>query len=170
MVIKGLKSVLDSLAKFGEEAEKSIELTTFSVAGNIEKDAKDLAPINIGKLAQSIHKVEVTPKDYDIVVGLDYGAYIEFGTGSKVRVPTELQDQALKFKGRKGSFKDGLQSIKDWCRQKGIDEGAAYPIFISILNEGITPRPYLYPSWIKGRKQYLKDLEEELKYLTKKYN
>ena len=107
---------------------------------------------------------------YSIIVGLNYGVYVEFGTGKQVQVPSELRDIASKFKGRKGSFKEGLESIKDWCRSKGIDEKAAYPIFISILEKGITPQPYLYPSFVEGRKQYLKDLKDYLKELTNKYN
>jgi len=171
MAVKGLKGVLGSLKKFGEESKKSVEIITFANAKDIELSAKSLAPKNVGKLAQSIHTKEVNKTFYKIVVGLDYGAYVEFGTGAKVRVPTELKDQAAKFRGgRGGSFKDGLRSIKDWCRTKGIDESAAYPIFISILRNGITPQPYLYPSWKAGQKEYLKDLKKELKLLTKKYN
>jgi hypothetical protein len=33
----------------------------------------------------------------------------------------------------------------------------------------IQPQPYLYPAFVKGRKQYLKDLKKLLKDLTKKY-
>lgn len=168
--VKGLKGVLNSLKKFGKEADKSVEVITFTVAEDIAKNAKSLAPVNRGDLGQSIHSVKVKDKNYKIVVGMEYGAYIEFGTGSKVSIPTELRDEAAKFKGRGGGFKEGLQSIKDWCRNKGIEESAAYPIFISILKEGITPQPFLYPAWKQGQTEYVKDLKKELDILTKKYN
>ena len=32
------------------------------------------------------------------------------------------------------------------------------------------PQPYLYPAFVKGRTQYLKDLKKLLKDLTKKYD
>lgn len=172
--IKGLAKVLKSLEKFGDEADKSILLITRSNAKEIESNAKSKAPKNFGKLAQSIDTEQDVSKDnksYKIVVNAEYGAYVEFGTGTKVQVPNELKDVASKFKGGKGgSFKQGLQSIKDWCKAKGIDENAAYPIFISILRTGIKPQPYLYPAWKIGQKQYLKDLKSELKRLTQKYN
>ena len=168
--IKGLNKVLKKLSKFGNEAEKIISETTDSNAEMIVADAKVLAPINKGKLGQSIAKEEVTKLNYKVVVNSPYGAYVEFGTGKKVSVPKDLQDQADKFRGGKGgTFEEGLQAIKDWCRSKGIEEKFAYPIFISILNEGITPQPYLYPAWVKGKVRYVKDLKEDLKYLTKKY-
>ena len=78
---------------------------------------------------------------------------------------------ASQFKGKKaGSFEQGLRAIKDWCKSKGIPEDAAYPIFMSILRKGQKARPYLYPAFVKGRTQYLKDLKKLLKDLTKKYD
>lgn len=166
--IKNIDKVLKKFKQFGKEGDKIVQKVTYGNALEIVEDAKARAPKNIGKLSQSIHDVKIDDKNYIIRVGLDYGAYVEFGTGKKVSVPKELQDQASKFKGRKGSFKEGLQSIKDWCKSKGIDEKLAYPIFISILENGIQPQPYLYPAYIKGREQYIKDLKAEFKTLVNK--
>lgn len=167
---KGLDKVLKELKAFGKEAEQIIEDETKAIAGDITEWAKQLAPKNIGKLQQSIFPAKEREMVYSINVDMDYGAYVEFGTGKKVSVPSELKDVASKFKNRGGgSFEKGLQSIKDWCRQKGIDESAAYPIFMSILNEGIQPQPFLYPSYVKGKKEYLKNLKRALKDLKNKY-
>jgi HK97 gp10 family phage protein len=169
--IKGLTKVLKYLEKFGSESKKEVEEITKISSMDIVADAKAFAPKNLGKLAQSIIFTKVGEADYKVVVNSPYGAYVEFGTGAKVRVPAELQDVASQFKGKKGgSFEQGLQGIKDWCKNKGIPEIAAYPIFMSILRKGQEPQPYLYPAFVKGRKQYLKDLKELLKRLTKKYD
>lgn len=169
--IKGLTKVLKNLEKFGSESKKEVEEITKISSMDIVADAKAFAPKNLGKLAQSIIFTKVGEADYKVVVNSPYGAYVEFGTGAKVRVPAELQDVASQFKGKKGgSFEQGLQGIKDWCKNKGIPEIAAYPIFMSILRKGQEPQPYLYPAFVKGRKQYLKDLKELLKRLTKKYD
>ena len=168
--IKNINKVLSELKQLGKDAEKRIEETTQVNALDIVADAKVKAPKDKGKLAQSIYSEKNTKMNYSIVVGLDYGAYVEFGTGKYVNVPTELKDVASSFKGRKGDFKTGLQSIKDWCRGKGIDEKYAYPIFISILRNGIQAQPFLYPAFVKGREQYLKDLKGDLNELTNKYN
>ena len=60
--------------------------------------------------------------------------------------------------------------LKIGVRSKGIPENAAYPIFMSILKKGQEPQPYLYPAFVKGGTQYLKDLKKLLKDLTKKYD
>ena len=169
--IKGLTNVLKDLEKFGKEAKKEVDNITKIKSMDIVADAKAFAPKNNGKLAQSIVYTKVSEADYKVIVNSPYGAYVEFGTGSKVKVPTELQSIASQFKGKKaGTFEQGLRAIKDWCKSKGIPESAAYPIFISILEKGQEPQPFLYPAFVKGRKQYLKDLKHLLNRLTKKYD
>jgi len=172
MSLKGLDEVLKSLHNFGDEAEKQIAETTFNNAKGIVAAAKSLAPINLGKLAQGIYEEKIDDKNYYIVAGTSYSAYVEFGTGKYVSVPDELKNIASQFKGKgdSGSFAVGLQSIKDWCKNKGIEESAAYPIFMSILRNGIHAQPFLYPAWKKGQIQYVNDLKDDLKELTKKYN
>jgi len=170
MAVKGLKKVLSNLKKFGAEAAVEIDISTMATAEAIKRSAKTLAPKDMGKLAQSIDTVPIGEADYKVVVVADYGAYVEFGTGTKVQVPAEMQEIASQFKNKKsGSFETGLRAIKDWCKNQGIEESAAYPIFISILNKGIQPQPFLYPAFVKGRKEYKKDLKKLLKKLTKKY-
>lgn len=170
MSLKGLKEVLKSLDKFGDVAIQEIGETTQNVAKEIEANAKILAPKDKGSLHKTIYNEKVDELNYKVVSPQKYSAYVEFGTGKKVSVPSELSEIASKFKGQGGSFKEGLQSIKDWCRNKGIDESAAYPIFMSILRNGISPQPFMYPSWKKGQTQYVIDLKDLLKDLTKKYN
>ena len=63
---------------------------------------------------------------------------MEFGTGGLVSVPTELQDEAIKFKGR------GIKKIN------------------------IRPRPYLYPAFISQKNQVIKDLESLLRITLNK--
>jgi len=170
MALKGLKNVLSDLKKFGKEAEKDVDIVTKATSIDIVADAKAFAPKNNGKLAQSIIYTKIGESDYKVIVNSPYGAYVEFGTGSKVKVPQELQGIAAQFKGKKGgSFEQGLQAIRDWCKSKGIEESAAYPIFISILKKGTEPQPFLYPAFVKGRKQFVRDLKDLLEHLTNKY-
>lgn len=169
VTIKGVSSTISELRKFGEKAEKLINAETQSTAFNIEEDAKKRAPKNFGKLAQSISHLKVKPALYKVTVNEKYGAYMEFGTGTKVSVPAEFSQMANNFKGKKqGSWKEGLEAIKVWCKAKGIPEEAAYPIFAKILGAGINPQPFLYPAWTKGKKDYQNNLERLLKSLNKK--
>lgn len=167
--VKGIGQTIAELKKFGKDVEEIINSETEAVAFQIERDAKEKAPKNFGKLAQSISKIKVNELKYKISVNEYYGAYMEFGTGTKVKVPSEFKDMAASFKGmKKGSFKQGLEAIKIWCKAKGIDEKAAYPIFAKILGAGVNPQPFLYPAWIRGKKDYLDNLSKLLSKMNKK--
>ena len=169
VMIKGLASTIAELRAYGKDIDKMIDAETESIAFQIETDAKKLAPKNFGKLAQSISHAKVKPALYKVTVNELYGAYMEFGTGSKVNVPAEFADMAATFKGKKqGTFKQGLEAIKVWCKAKGIPEEAAYLIFAKILGAGVNPQPFLYPAWTKGKKDYQNNLERLLKSLNKK--
>ena len=171
VTIKGLSSTVSELRKFGEKAEKLINAETQSTAFNIEEDAKKRAPKNFGKLAQSISHLKVKPALYKVTVNELYGAYMEFGTGKKFKPhpDPEWNNIAKSFKGKKpGTFEQGLEAIKVWCKSKGIPEEDAKWIFLKILGAGINPKPFLYPAYIKGKKDYQNNLERLLKSLNKK--
>ena len=167
--VKGINETIKELRKYGDKIEREINGETQAIAFQIENDAKTKAPKNFGKLAQSISNAKINPALYKISVNELYGVYMEFGTGTKVVVPAEFKEIANSFKGQKtGSYKEGLESIKVWCRAKGIDEKFAYVIFAKILGAGINPRPFLYPAWIKGKNEYLKNLTRLLSKYNKK--
>lgn len=172
MATRGVKGVSGTIAKlraYGKGVEKQIDAETEAIAFQIEGDAKKLAPKNFGKLAQSISHEKVKTFLYKVTVNELYGVYMEFGTGTKVNVPAEFKDIASSFKGKKqGTFKQALESIKVWCKSKGIDEKAAYPILAKILGAGINPQPFLYPAFKKGSADYLKNLKKLLRKQKKK--
>lgn len=163
--VKGISETITKLQAFGKDIEKKIDLELEAIAFQVEGDAKKLAPKNFGKLAQSISHKKVKSLVWKVTVNEIYGPYMEFGTGAKVRVPVEFAEMAKSFQGKKGTgtFKDALEAIKVWCRSKGIDEKAAYPILAKILGAGISPQPFLYPAYKKGEKDLLKNLEKLVK-------
>jgi len=163
MEIRGINSVLSELRAYGKDIEKQIDAETEATVIQIESDAKKLAPKNFGKLAQSISHSKIKPSNWKVTVNELYGAYMEFGTGTKVNVPAEFSEMAKSFQGKRGgSWKQALESIKIWCRAKGIDEKAAYPILAKILGAGINPQPFLFPAYQQGKKDYLKNLKKLL--------
>ena len=102
--------------------------------------------------------------------GAEYAGYVEFGTGRKVNVPQEMQSVANKIKSRPTkSFSQGLQAIRDWCKRLGIDVKAAYPIFMSILRDGLRPRPFLYPAYRSGVIFMEKEAKNKMEMLKKKF-
>lgn len=91
-------------------------------------------------MRQDIRAVEVDPLNWKIYANFSgitpYAAYMEFGTGGLVEVPAELEEIAVQFKG---------------AGVKRID---------------LRPQPYLYPAFVEGRVNYVKDLEQDLEDLT----
>lgn len=165
--IKGLDKLLKDLDNVQSKAFKEVDKITEANAQEIALDAKQLAPKNFGKLAQSINVKPSENLEYKVVVDAKYGAYVEFGTGSKTQIPTELSEVAAQFQGRKeGSFEEGLIAIRDWCKAKGIPEEAAYPILVNLINKGQKAQPYLYPAFVKGRKRFFNDLKDWLNDIT----
>ena len=135
MEIKGLNTVISNLRKYGKEAEKDIEGVTELVARNIEGYAKAQAPANFGKLGQSIKAVKEDKTHWKVEAGgtiAPYAPFVEFGTGGLVEVPEEMKEIAIKFKGK------GIRQVN------------------------LRARPYLYPSLLRGRKEYLEKLKKVL--------
>lgn len=133
--VKGINTVISDLRRFGKEAEKDIAGVTELTARNIEKYAKQSAPVDFGKLGQSIRAVKIDELNWTIEAGgviAPYAPFVEFGTGGLVEVPEELKEQAIKFKGK------GIKKIN------------------------LMPRPYLYPSLLRGRVEYLDKLKKVL--------
>lgn len=169
MVLKGVDKTILKLRSLNKDVDKLISFETEAIAIQIEGDAKKLAPKNFGKLSQSISHKKITDFKYKVTVNESYGAYMEFGTGRKVKVPAEFSDIAKSFKGIKvGSFEKGLEAIKVWCKSKGINERAAYAIFAKILGAGVNPQPFLYPAYIKGKKDYKNNLKKLIQNFNKK--
>jgi len=171
MKVKGVDKLLKQLEAFGKDGAKLAAGETEAAARDISATAVRNAPANFGKLRQGIQPEKISKLTWEVQAMAAYSGYVEFGTGAKVSVPKEMQDQAQAIKNQsKGNIDDALDSIKDWCRAKGIDERAAWPILMSILDEGLRPRPYLWPAFKVGSEKFVKNLNNAIDILTKKLN
>ena len=170
--IIGGKELYDKFEKMGKDGPKIFKEVVDDTALYMERKAVGYISQNVktgtGHLKQSMY-TDLTGTDFAIVGNrAEYAGYVEFGTGKKVQVPQEFSGIASKVSSRSGkSFKEGLQAIKDWCKRLGIDVKAAYPIFISILRDGVRPRPFMYPSYRAGIGYMAKESAKALNKLTK---
>ena len=168
MKVKGLDKLIKDLHKLGAVGINAIAETTLDAAKDIAGDAKLRAPKNNSTLSQSISFNPIDKFHYRIFADQKYAAFMEFGTGGKVNVPPEMQQVASQFhKKYPGTYEAGLQSFRDWARKHGIKDEDVEFVFWSILKNGLEPRPFLYPAFVKGRNQYYNDLKDELDRLTK---
>ena len=167
--VKNIKDFQKAFDKFGDEVAFEVRKATDLQAQNTAEYAKREAPIDNAYLWQNIAPAKIDDYNWMVVSRAPYSGYVEFGTGKKVRIPPEMEGVASEFKKKgKGTFKDGLDAIKEWCKRHGIDEGAAYPIFINILNEGIEPQPFMYPAFTKARGEYKNNLAEAIQKIIKR--
>ena len=135
--IKGMNKLITKLQNMSKEGKERVKGTVEATAQDIEYNAKSFAPVDTGKLRQGINAEQTGELSWKVVAREPYSAYMEFGTGGLVNVPPELADIAIQYKGK------GVRQIN------------------------IAPRPYMYPAFLKGRIQFIKDLEQDLKDLTK---
>lgn len=82
--------------------------------------------------------------------------------------------------GRKPGKFPPISKIKEWTKQKGIPEKAAYPIAMKIYKFGIPPKPFIKPAFNMYKDEILKTLvyviktetvntfTKELRYIMKK--
>lgn len=143
--IKNLNKVLKNLEKFGKEAENEIEDAVIKASANIELDAKNNAPEDLGQLRNSINTRSIDTLNKAVGTSLKYAPYQEFGTGAAVDLSylTEAEypsSYASQFRGQ------GKRQVN------------------------IPAQPFLFPALIKNRSVLIDDLKKSLKDLTNKYN
>lgn len=106
--LEGMDKVLAAIAKADSEIAKSVDLELKAAATEIENQAaRNVSRIPrggdsmfTGRLLNGISSRKSGNLQYEITSNADYSAYIEFGTGAYVSVPSELQNYAAQFKGR----------------------------------------------------------------------
>ena len=87
-----------SMKKVNKEVDQMLEDEIKVTGRDTAKAAKSFVPVNHNRLKPSIR---ARNKDKTSIVGTDvqYAPYVEFGTGNKVNVPSELSEYAMQFKG-----------------------------------------------------------------------
>ena len=138
--LKGADKLIKKLSKYGAKAIEEVDMETQATAFEIQNDAKQNLvgrAWDTGATAQQIFVAQpINAKGkvvYTVVSNTRYSPYIEFGTGGLVKVPPELYQLAIKFKG------------------KGIRE------------VNLPARPFLYPAFLKNKPKYINRLEQMLK-------
>jgi HK97 gp10 family phage protein len=162
--ISQLKELSKKLEQAGEKTIKMAELEVKATAMETLQIAKILAPVDRGGLVGAMAMEAVNKLEYKIGNNKNYAPYVEFGTGSKAYIPDDFKEMAAKFKGSTGqTWENGLAEITKWCIAKGIPEEAAYPIFMSILKNGIYASPFLWPAFKFGRAELVDRITNVIK-------
>ena len=188
--VEGLQELLKSFDLTKDKANKFITDSVNEWADEVVLLAKQAAPVNDGKLRQSIQADYATSAKIQagVAVAVNYAAYLEFGTRGYASayvgsLPNDWKTYAASFKGKGGgTFDEFLLAIMDWVKSKGIsgtysvktqkrtkasgkganfeDAEVAYPIALAIIRKGIKPQPYLYPATITANKHLIDKLNK----------
>jgi HK97 gp10 family phage protein len=137
-----ISKLLNQIDSFGEDAQRLAVAITNSTADDMVADAYQKAPVDLGQLRLSIGHTtaRVGYNKSFFFANAPYSAYVEFGTGGKVRIPSGFEELASRYKG------------------KGIRE------------VNINPQPFFIPAYLQNVPIYEKKLRTALARETKKYN
>ncbi len=191
--IKGLDEVIAKFDKIAQDTADEVNASLDGFGGAVVKNAKLLVSTNssdegglLGSIDSTVNSLSVT-----ITSNRNYAAYIEFGTRKFAAsyissLPSDWQAYAGTFRGDKtgnsGDFNDFVQAIMAWAQRKGIGalktksgrnsqsaasyesmQQAAYWIALNILQNGIRPKPFLYPSIVRELPKLEKRIENIFK-------
>ncbi len=160
-----IKKLLDKASDISIEVDMEMTASAQIIANEAKRKVTDQSAGATGNLAKTInpdvreyHKKIVTASAF-------YAPFVEFGTGKKVSVPSGYEALAARFKKKvsRGDFKDFVQAILLWMRRVGLkgepagkkrkgrqaeaDKAYAVNIARKILRNGLTPKPFLIPSF-----------------------
>ncbi len=156
--VKGINKVVKRIKKLGDEVAEDADKAMGYSARRIERDAKKNVAVDTGDLRASIHMIDKF-LEKEVKTDKTHAPFVEFGTKSKVDIPSGLEQYAMQFKSSGGNFADLLESIQGWCSRNNIDQEFAFPIALRIAQNGVSARPFLFPAYFKELPKIKKDLE-----------
>jgi len=133
--IEGLqKNILAVRNGFPEWAAEANAETAEVIRTLAQRNIQEIDAIATGKMAAGV-EVAYSRAGLVFAVGTKaaYGVFVELGT--RPHFPP-------------------LDAIREWCRVRGIDEKAAYPIALAISRRGLPERPWLRPAFLAGIAQH----------------
>lgn len=167
--IKGLKELQARIGNIPLHVISKVDGEMQVAANDFVNRAVDDAPVDEGLLRNMITAKKNKVLDYEIVSGAGYSAYVEFGTKSRVQIPSDLTNLAAQFKGKNvesGDFYAFVLRILAWMKRNGISAGTysvktrrrqgnkkqkfeedlqlATGIVYSILKRGIKAQPFFF--------------------------
>jgi len=137
---------VDNLKNFTASIQETISNALLELGYRVEKRAKQMCPVNTGRLRASIHTAQISPAE--VVVGTDvaYAPYVEYGT-----LP----------------HKPPYEPIARWAHLHKLDE-AVWAIIQSIAQKGTQPKPYLRPAYEATKPEVAPLIAQRLSEVTKK--
>lgn len=170
--VRGLPNILQAIYNLEDAVRDELDAECLAAAyemnaeasENISNDTRGYdggSLVDNGELLAKQQVVEDRSAHEYLVVNTAFHApFQEFGTGARFDAEPEFRAIAAQFKGIKnGNFSDFLAKIREWCVRKQIDPDNAWIICVSILRNGLRPRPFLQPAYYKVQPVLIKRLK-----------
>lgn len=123
ITVKGIAALKAKLRNLDNQVTTRTKFAVAKATQNIQLKASLIVPVDKGKLKQSI-KTDYKKNNGltgTISVTEDYAPYVEFGTGSFVKVPKGFEDLAMSFfVNGKGRMKPQPFLIPSWASEVPI--------------------------------------------------
>lgn len=171
------------LKKMQSEVVKAVQLSAIEMHSKAQDNYAANGSNNTGSQARIIiddKKLNQKNPIADVKANFQHAAYIEFGTRTLAKVPSEWSSFASKFKGSGG--KVSYKALIKWVQQRGAYNGAAMSIrtkksrsftgqdakiktaaFLitrKINTIGIKAKPFMYPAFFAVRPKFLKRIQD----------
>lgn len=103
--LDGFKQFQDKLKKLPANLRSTSDAYVQRAAQDWEGRAKRAAPVQVGNIGGNLRGNINSEKKGEMLAevtsGVFYSPYVEWGTGTRVKVPADLQSYAIQFKGVK---------------------------------------------------------------------
>ena len=155
-----LEGLTETLAKFDslpDEVKDAVNDELSATATAIRDQAQLLAPVDVAALKEQIKITVAEPLFYQVSSIVDYSAYVEFGTGTKVSIPDlppDLAAYAIQFKGQ---GKQGKHPVKI----KGRWAMVPYQL-------NLRAQPFFFPAYNAATKDLIQRLKAIIEETAKK--
>ncbi len=186
--VYGLAAIKKKLGEIPRHVAEEVDGAMAVAANDFVNRAQDDAPLDQGELRNLITYSRESEMNYKVVSSAEWSAYVEWGTRTRVQIPSDLTGYASKFKGKgTGDYYDFLNNILDWVKRKGLSNVTnsytgkkvggkaakenlivlAEAIAWSILKKGVHPHPFFFKQRAVVYKQLRADLKEVIKEALK---
>ena len=164
-MLKFDRDLKDKIKSYRQDVQDSVNKVAVDIhrdaIANIDRNKTVDTGILRSKTRTEFASPEINQPNANVHSLSDYAPFVEFGTKRQVKVPAELKDYALQFKGsKKGSFKDLMKKIERWAYRKGLPKEAVFPIALKIARDGTSAKPFLYPAFVMNKKKLEKILKK----------
>jgi GNAT superfamily N-acetyltransferase len=161
--IAGLSEIVSRLERLPIEVQEEVEGEIIDSVMRINGQQRKLAPIDQGGLRRGIgyeRKQGQGFSHFELYSNSEQSGYMEFGTRFRVRVPANLVGIAESMRGPGIATRlRAKEAIYAWCKRKGIEKRAWYPIYLAIMTIGVKPKPFFFQPFFDEAPRLLERVE-----------